>query len=372
MKLKILLSILLFALCASAFAQWSNHSLSHNGVNRNYAVYLPNNYNASNPASLVVTLHGLGDTVDNFKQIGFARVADTTNYIVVAPQAVADIIAGTAWNSGAGIFGYYPNSNVDDIGFLNTLISIIKTDYSVNPDQVFMCGYSMGGFMTQKMACASNSQLAAVASVAGTIGSAIQSCNPGRALPVAHFHGTSDGTVGYYDNSFGIGVDDLIAHWVVNNSANPTPTHTALPNIANDGYTVDHYLYEGVADVELFKVNGADHVWLKKPANDIDYAQEIIRFFNKTHEQLSVTTYQNIAASVYPNPTSGEIFVKFSEGFTSPVVLECYDVLGKEMFKTQILPNEPISLKDRGIRNGVYILKLRNESFTLTERIILK
>lgn len=343
----------------------------HDNSTRNYQVYIPNNYDESNPASMVVTLHGLGDTVDNFKQIGFARVADTTNYIVVVPQAVSDFIAGTAWNSGAGIFGYYPNAGVDDIGFLNALIDQVQSDYEIHPEQIYMCGYSMGGFMTQRMACESNEKLRAVASVAGTLGSAIESCHPGRKFPVAHFPGTDDGTVGYYNNTFGNSVDELIAIWTTNNLTNPNPIHTPLPDTTNDGFTIDHYLYtEGLADVELFKVNGAPHIWLKKPANDIDYAQEIIRFFNKTHEPLQTEEFSSWSVKLYPNPTADEIFIDLNS--SSPFKLECFDMLGKKLFLTTIRSKEMISLQEKGISKGVYMLQISDNSSVHTERIIVK
>lgn len=369
-KLLLLGLIISFSISQTSYSQWINNTLTHDGSTRNYQVYVPNNYNESNPASMIVTLHGLGGTIDNFKNIGFAQVADTTNYVVVVPQAVSDIIAGTAWNSGAGIFGYYPNSNVDDIGFLNALIDQVQTDYQINPDQIYMCGYSMGGFMTQRMACEANEKLRAVASVAGTLGSAIESCNPGRAIPVAHFHGTADETVGYYENSFGNSVDDLISIWITNNLTNPNPVHTSIPDIVDDGFSIDHFLYtEGLADVELFQVHGAPHIWLRKPANDIDYAEEIIRFFNKTHEPLKTEKFNFLNVKLYPNPTEDEIYIDL--GSKNSFLIECFDMLGKKIFSTSLERNQPISLKQKGVSKGMYILKLSNNSIVHTERIIV-
>ena len=99
MKSKIYLSALALLSSVSAFAGWENKGFSFEGVNRTYRVYTPANYNTSNPASVVLTLHGLGDNMTNFSGIGFNNVADTANIIVVVPQAVADPMFGTAWNS---------------------------------------------------------------------------------------------------------------------------------------------------------------------------------------------------------------------------------------------------------------------------------
>ena len=370
MKINLLLFLLSLLLFTPLQAQWVTKRITHSGLNRDYMVYLPNNYTAANPASLIVTLHGLGDTMENFKQIGFAPVADTTNYIAVVPQAVADIIAGTAWNSGAGILGYYPNSNVDDKGFLNVLIDKMQLDYSINPERIYMCGYSMGGFMTQRMACEANDKLTAVASVAGTLGSAITSCRPGRDIPVAHFHGTDDATVGYYNNTFGNSVDELITSWVQNNNVNPIPEYSALPNTMNDGYTVDHYLYsEGNADVELFKVNGANHVWLKKPANDIDYAQEIIRFFNKTQQPLGIENLEYTSVLIYPNPTRDEIFIQ--TGNSQSVEVTFFDTLHRKIVNITATPETAISLKSLRLQSGLYLMAIQSKTGTSTHKIII-
>lgn len=376
-KLRLILFFALsLCLSSTAIAQWSTHTLSHGGLTREYMLYLPNNYDESNPASLVLTLHGLGGTMQNFSQMGFDRVADTTNYIVISPQAVSDILAGTAWNSRAGILGYYPNSNVDDIGFLNALIDNTIANYAVNPDRVFMCGFSMGGFMTQRMACESNGKFAAFASVAGTIGSGINACSPGRAVPVAHFHGTEDDVVGYYDNTFGINVNDLMTNWITNNSTSTTPIHTALPDTANDGYTVDHYLYtNGNADVELFKVNGAAHIWLNKPANDIAYTEEIIRFFNKTDEPVGIEdlfAYSDI--KVYPNPAKEELFINLPNSRTSNnYQIGLYDMLGKLVYQSQTMDNEVrIPLNNLSLNQGIYVLKLDNQEFSYSFKVAVE
>ena len=123
MKINKLFLALIFLACATAsFGQWSNKTMSFGGTTRSYRLYVSPNYNASNPASIVMTLHGLGDNMTNFSNLGFAQIGDTANIIVICPQAVSDPLAGTAWNSGAGMMGYYPNSSVNDIGFLNALV----------------------------------------------------------------------------------------------------------------------------------------------------------------------------------------------------------------------------------------------------------
>ncbi|UEQ77672.1 hypothetical protein [Chryseobacterium arthrosphaerae] len=85
--------LFLFLLITGIFysQQWQTATLQHSSGLREYSIYVPSNYNSQNPASLVITLHGLGDTMNNFRNIGFAALAETNNIIVICPQALNDL-----------------------------------------------------------------------------------------------------------------------------------------------------------------------------------------------------------------------------------------------------------------------------------------
>ena len=51
--------------------------------------------------------------------------------------------------------------------FIETLIDTIATQYNVNNERVYACGYSLGGMFSYELACQLNSRITAVASVAG-------------------------------------------------------------------------------------------------------------------------------------------------------------------------------------------------------------
>lgn len=357
-------------LTTNCFAQWQNKSFTHQGNTRQYRVYKSPNYNASIPASLVVTLHGLGDDMTNFSGIGMNLVVDTANIIVVVPQAISDALAGTAWNSGAGMFGYFPNASINDVAFINTLLDTIQTNYAINPNRVYACGFSMGGFMTNRLAIELNTRFAAFASVSGTIGTGLPGFNPNNAVSIAHFHGTGDGTVPYAGNTSGIGADSLVNFWIDNNQCNSAPQHISIPNTQSDGYTVDQYIYSGGEDnssVEFFKVTGADHVWLT-PANDISYTKEIWKFFNK-HKTISSTAGINELASdgdeyvVYPNPASEFLNVRYTgKSSNGEVQFSLLDLAGKTLLSSSVdftagFASIPLHSSDF---KGIYLLKLKS------------
>lgn len=367
---------LLLATTASGFAQWQNKGFTHQGNPRQYRVYKSPSYNASAPASLVLTLHGLGDNMTNFSGIGMNLVADTANIIVVVPQAINDALAGTAWNSGAGYSGYYPNASIDDVAFMGALIDTIKANYAINPNRVYACGFSMGGFMTERLAVALNAKITAFASVSGTFGFGLPSYNPHKSVSIAHFHGTADGTVPYAGNTSGISADSLVKFWVNNNQCTASPQHISVPDAQSDGYTVDHYIYNGGqnnTEVEFFKVTGANHVWLTA-ANDISYTVEIWKFFNK-HRSLATGINTSASAegfAVFPNPASDQLTLRLNDAATATYEYSIADLSGKEVMKGKAGFENGLYTLNLNLNSGLYFLSLKHDQGMIVQKIAIR
>ncbi|MCF8461160.1 MAG: T9SS type A sorting domain-containing protein [Flavobacteriales bacterium] len=324
---KTLLSIFACSIAFSSMAQQTTQNWDFDGTNRQYIQYVPSIYDGSEAVPLVIVLHGLGDNMGNMAQVGFRQVADTANFIVVTPEALIDqmFTGSTAWNSGAGVAGFSLNANVDDLGFINALIDTVSTHYNIDQSRVFATGFSMGAFMSNRLACELNNRIASIASVAGTIGGTL-TCAPGQDVPVCHFHGTSDTQVGYgtagggvQDNSFGNNVVDWISFWNTNNGCGNVTLEGQFPNSANDGFTVDYVEYAGCDNNSRtvhYKVHGADHVWLG-PSNDVFYTTEIWKFFlglSPTNLVPAGIAENAIATiGIYPNPTSDILRIENTE-----------------------------------------------------------
>lgn len=312
---------LLFAcsllLTASTFAQQTTITWDYDGTTRKYIQYVPSIYDGNTAVPLVVALHGLGDNVANFQGVGFQAVADTANFIVVYPEALVDGFTGsTAWNSGAGTFGIYPNQNIDDVGFINALVDTVSAHYNIDQNRVYATGFSMGGFMTNRLACELNNRFSAFASVAGTIGSGI-TCNPNADLRMCHFHSTGDGNVGYgtdgggaQDNLFGLSVTEWINFWTSNNGCGNVTVNGMFPDDASDSRTVEYFEYGGCNSgtrVVHYKAYGGDHDWLFRPNNDLTYTLEIWKFFiglSPDNLIAGIGEQEMKTIGIYPNPTS--------------------------------------------------------------------
>ncbi|MDB4678202.1 T9SS type A sorting domain-containing protein [bacterium] len=329
---KLLLSLVSVAICATSFGQQTTNNWEFDGLNREYIQYVPSVYDGSEAVPLVIVLHGLGDVMSNMAQVGFHQVSDTANFIVVTPQAIVDqmLSGSTAWNSGAGVGPFSLNPDIDDVGFINALIDTVSDRYNIDQSRIFTTGFSMGGFMSNRLACELNDRVASIASVGGTVGGAL-TCTPGQDIPVCHFHGTSDGTVGYgiagggvADNTFGSNVSDWISFWNSNNSCGAAVLEGQFPNTVNDGYSVDYVEYGGCTNssrVVHYKVHGADHVWLPntQAGSDVFYTLEIWKFFlglsptNLVASELGIGENEIASIGVYPNPTSDVLRIENTE-----------------------------------------------------------
>ena len=362
--------------------QTTSNNFTFDGINREYICYVPSSYDPLNPVPLVISLHGLGDNMNNFSGIGMNYVADTANFIVVTPEAIVDgLLGSTAWNSGASYLGFTLNSNVDDLAFINALIDTISTNYSIDQSRVYACGFSMGGFMAQRLACELNNRVAAIASVAGTIGGAL-TCTPNKAVSVCHFHGTSDATINYTGNQYGTDAEETVNFWVSNNNCNPSNVvTTSLPNSnPNDGYTVDHSIYSGCDDnteVEFYKVNGADHVWLG-PSNDIFYTTEIWEFFRK-HQNSGSASLSSINPIsdiiIYPNPSKEFATLEINSNSNENIQIHLFEIKGKVLksFKKEINQgNNKITLNLQGLNSGSYLLSIQTNKVKKHIRLQIK
>ena len=289
--------LLSLALIVPFLLQAQTINETYDGEARSYLKYIPSSYNGSEAVPLLFALHGLGDNVANFSGVGFHQLADANNFIVVTPQALVAILfsvpIGTAWNSGAGV-AVGPsvitlNDDVDDIGWLESIMDAMISQYNIDTDRIYSTGFSMGSFMSQRLACELNDRVAAIASVAGAIGNGLD-CQPGRAVPMCHFHGTADGTVGYTGNTYGTDAQVTVDFWRDNNGCDASPTSSTEGNIT-------HYEYNNCdADVEFFSAEGVDHTWLFSPFN---YTNEIWNFLSR--QSLNAGTVN--AAPVAQNDT---------------------------------------------------------------------
>jgi len=253
--------------------------LSHNNVNREYLLHIPENYDPNNSHPIVFNFHGYGGTAtDHMYSADLRSIADTAGFILVYPQGL--LLDGSPhWNIAEN--GGDNKSNSDDFGFVTSLINELQSEYNVDTDRIYACGYSNGAGFSFSVACHLD-QFAAMASISGLMSDwALVNCDPPKPVGVMIIHGTSDDTRPYSGiNDYLLSVDEEIQFWTDFNDTDSIPQI----NNFNDGNTIEHFKYDNGTNgssVELYKINNGYHVWFDFLHNGKNTNQLIWNFFSK-------------------------------------------------------------------------------------------
>ena len=240
-------------------------TLSHNGVARQYILYVPDSLDGTSRVPLMLNFHGFGGTADRHLRFADMRpLADSGTFILVYPQGT--LLDGSPhWN--AGLKTDRNKSDADDFGFVEALIDEISSDYNINPARVYACGYSNGAFFSYALACYHSDKIAAIGSVAGTMmAETYNECNPSHPTAMVNIHGTSDAVVPYGGTEGLKSIDAVLAYWTGFNNTSATPT---VNRITDGATTIERNSYtdgDKNTSVEHYKVVNGGHVWF-----DISY-----------------------------------------------------------------------------------------------------
>jgi polyhydroxybutyrate depolymerase len=361
--------ILLFTgfVFSSSAQQTINASITHDGIERDYILYVPEIYDGSTAVPLVLNFHGFGSSASQQMFYGdFRDIADTEGFLLVHPEGTT-LIGNQFWNVG------FPglSSTIDDVGFTEALIDELATLYTIDLDRVYATGMSNGGFMSFLLACQLSEKIAAVASVTGSMTQdTFDDCNAQLPTPVLQIHGTEDDVVSYNENNLSLPIPDVISYWVDHNNCETTPTTTTLPDVdVSDGSTIEYSVYEdgdnGIT-TEHMKVIGGGHTWPGSILNsagtnqDIDASMEIWLFFSRydINGLLSTDDYENRHVSIYPNPTQSKI--NLSLNYAKEVHYKLFSPLGKQLITGTITSgNEEIDISH--LPSNIYFLKVGNQ-----------
>lgn len=204
------------------------------GGERPVTVHVPPGYKPGVPAPLIVMLHGYGASglVEEI-YLGLKAVADTRGFLYVNPDGKSDTNGKRFWNSTYACCDF-GKTGVDDTAYISGLIKEIQAQYSVDPKRIFLVGHSNGGFMSHRLACARSEQIAAIVSLAGSMGSEPSQCAPTQPVSVLQIHGTKDNTIAYAGGDLGggslyPGAEAVVSAWAKLDGCGPTPDTSAPP-----------------------------------------------------------------------------------------------------------------------------------------------
>jgi len=141
-----------------------------------YALYVPTGYDATQPAPLVVLLHGLGS---NPKQVigydGIVDEAEKRGYVVVAPYGLNE--RGWYGSRGKGKEGpFFGNAkDPENLGELSEkdvfhVLAIVEKELRIDGKRRFLTGHSMGGAGTVYLGATRKGMWAGLAPLAPALG----------------------------------------------------------------------------------------------------------------------------------------------------------------------------------------------------------
>lgn len=252
---------------------------------RRVTLVVPETINPDQPVPLIVALHGAGDTGDSMSYFsGLSQLAQQEGFLVAYPDGIEN-----SWNDGRPLRGH----QTDDVAYLVGLVEELSAEYSIDPESVFLVGFSNGGMMAHRVACEAPGTFAAIATIAGTFPTILQSrCDDSVPTSILVIHGFVDSIVPWEGDAHLESVVDTLAFWGTQNQCADYLANPEIPTENFDArgfYPVLFRECAGGSRVGMLGLYGAGHGWpgaiapetgLPYDPNEISSARLVWAFFS--------------------------------------------------------------------------------------------
>ena len=168
-----------------------------NGDTFNYRMYVPEDYDPNKFYPVLILLHGAGergdDNASQMKNMVATLFADEDSpihdAIFLCPQCPADNQwVDTPWADGNYSIDDVPQSN-ESLAVLE-MLSLVRSEYNVDGDRIYLMGISMGGFGTWDLILRNPDLFAAAIPICG--GGDPTKVSAIAKMPIRTFHGDAD------------------------------------------------------------------------------------------------------------------------------------------------------------------------------------
>mmetsp|Transcript_57356 Transcript_57356/g.66236 ORF Transcript_57356/g.66236 Transcript_57356/m.66236 type:complete len:685 (-) Transcript_57356:295-2349(-) len=256
------------------------YCIEHQGITRCWYTYIPpsllennNNNNNNTETAIVIDPHGFNLCASeqaNFS--GWDKTADEHGFIVVWPQGNlnAEFSNDPSWDfgmccsslgeplNGTGFPPRAEDANIDDIGFIQQLISNVQADvletHSLRLDlqRIYMAGHSNGCMFSQAMAALSDTPAAVCCVASSLMPSPSEDYQP---TPVQVVYGSLDTTIGFFFGSN----DHILNTWGPLNECEGEGGNVTTNTEDDSGLYVTRRLSNCTADVETVEIYDVGH-----------------------------------------------------------------------------------------------------------------
>jgi polyhydroxybutyrate depolymerase len=232
-------------------------------LDRRYRLHVPVGYQPGIATPLVLNFHAHTSNAQLAERsTRFSQLADLHHFIVVYPQGVVGPDGSTGWNTGRG-----KDPSVDDLGFVDALLTHVQGMLCVDPRRIYATGFSNGGGFVAVLACDRADRIAAFAPVAGDYYPQPGGCHPTQTVSVLEIHGTAD-TINPYGGSTQLrypSVGTWLTSWATRDGCDSSPSTTT----AQAGVTALEWSdCRSGARVLHYRLIGVGHVWPMGPASE--------------------------------------------------------------------------------------------------------
>jgi polyhydroxybutyrate depolymerase len=269
---------LVIASCASDETElkpMTRHVLEHDGLEREYFVFLPSSYDGDKDHPVAIFMHGYGGTATGTEAEvtqGLNSYAEKFGYVMVYPQSAWFMVGdtpetqweATTWNHISDGFDKGPDGPIckedaaqypcppecgscgkcgwascnDDVGFLKSLVGTVSTDFEVDESSFFVTGFSNGAMMTNRIACEASELFAAAALVGGRVEPGFE-CTPTKALPLLQINGGNDKAVPHDGQAsqggyFFASTTSVTEHWASSESCSTEAENWLSPTLEGE------------------------------------------------------------------------------------------------------------------------------------------
>ena len=214
----------------TAKAGKQNMSVTVNGKKRTFIMYIPNSYKGDKPVPLFVDYHPvMGNGEGQYKDTKYRTLTEKEGVISLYPDGTKSADSrkmGPGWNVGPCC------SDDDDVKFSREMIAAVEEIACIDKKRVYAAGFSMGGGMSNHVACFMSDIYAAVAPAGMDLNTTNSAkCNPERPISIIMFRGTSDpvckyqgGDSGYGDGLNFLGAERNFKFWAEKNGCQGSPS----------------------------------------------------------------------------------------------------------------------------------------------------
>ena len=265
-----------------------------NGSIRSYLLHVPSSYDGLKPVPVVIVLHGHPSwCLDPKFFTGLDKKSDEEGFIVVYPnghraQGFIGLIFLLETLIWPRIWNCWDYCDIDDVGFIRTLINHLDSTLNIDSSRVYITGISGGGMMTYRLGADLSDIVAAIAPVAGSVGGIWYTEStpyiipePSYPLPVIVFHGLQDlnlpyeggwvnGSIRLWNtniqeevHTYFLSVNESVSFWIEHNNCNPTPEIET----SESGNIIKQTYANGTdgSEVVLYTVVNGGHEWFGGP-----------------------------------------------------------------------------------------------------------